>query len=103
MNQPIKEMMIKWNNRFPLDHWYRKKYNIAFNSPEHREVNQIDIYWEWLEESEFNKITLRQNLLIENKEDLNKGIYLRPQKNAEQLAESERELFDALDIEKIQI
>lgn len=38
-----------WNARWKKDFWWRKKYNIAFGSAAHREANQIDISFEYLE------------------------------------------------------
>lgn len=48
------ELIVKWNNLFPYDRIYREKYNIAFNSPEHRKVNQIDIYLDLYEDVLFS-------------------------------------------------
>ena len=29
--------VVSWNNRFPLDRWWRIKHNVSFMSPAHRE------------------------------------------------------------------
>jgi hypothetical protein len=50
-----RSFLIEFNNLFPLDRWYRKKYNIAFGSPQHRAISQIDIYMEWLEDFIFEE------------------------------------------------
>lgn len=49
------ELMIKWANMFPYDRIYRKKYNIAFGSQEHRKINQIDVYLDALEDTLYDK------------------------------------------------
>ena len=36
-----------WSKVSPLDAWYRKKYNIPFNSREHRETRLVDIRIMW--------------------------------------------------------
>lgn len=46
----VKNFLIAWNNSFPLDLWFRQKYNIPFNSSKHREVNFIDVLLEYEEE-----------------------------------------------------
>lgn len=46
----LKDFIYKWNKNFPFDYFWRKKYNIAFNSPQHREMNLIDIKIDILEE-----------------------------------------------------
>ena len=50
------KFLIEWNNRFPRDRAYRKKHGIAFGSKEHRELNQIDIYLDNVEDKLFEKL-----------------------------------------------
>ena len=50
-----KKFLIWWNNNFPLDRAYRKKYNIAFNSEEHKKVNQIDVILDMIEDELFEE------------------------------------------------
>ena len=45
----IKTFAIWWNNSFILDYWYRQKYNIPFNSKQHRKTEPFDIIMEWNE------------------------------------------------------
>lgn len=40
--------MFNWNN-FPIDYWWRKKYNVPFGSKAHREMNFIDMLIEYQE------------------------------------------------------
>ena len=47
----LKIFIIEWNNKFPSDRKFRKKYNISFNSEAHRKTNQIDIFLDLLEDS----------------------------------------------------
>ena len=55
MVNEAKSFLIGWNNTFPLDRWYRKRYNIPFNSEQHKNASQIDIYLEWLEEEVYEE------------------------------------------------
>ena len=50
----ISEFVIRWNNRFPVDHWWRKKFNIAFNSRDHRKSSFLDQLIEYEEDKLFN-------------------------------------------------
>jgi hypothetical protein len=52
----IEQTILKWNSRFRYDRFFRKKYGIRFNSQEHREINQIDIFFELFEDRFFEKI-----------------------------------------------
>lgn len=51
----LKGFVKKWNSTWIFDHWIRRKYKIVFNSHRHRELTQIDIKFEYLEDREFEK------------------------------------------------
>ena len=53
-NGEIKEFVYWWNSQFPFDYIWRNKYNIPFNSSQHREMSFIDIKIE-IEESKLYK------------------------------------------------
>lgn len=44
----ITHFIFNWHE-FPLDYWWRKRYNVPFGSRKHREMNFIDIYVEYQE------------------------------------------------------
>lgn len=44
----VTHFIFSWHE-FPLDYWWRKRYNIPFGSRQHREMNFIDIYVEYQE------------------------------------------------------
>ena len=41
---------IDWWHEFPIDYWWRKKYNVPFGSKQHREMNFFDMLIEWRED-----------------------------------------------------
>ena len=45
--------VVSWNNRFPLDRWWRIKHNVAFMSPVHRESSFIHQLMEFEEDKLF--------------------------------------------------
>lgn len=56
-------------HQFPIDYWWRKKYNIPFNSPQHRQMSLIDIYFEYREEmliEEYRRKTEEEQEAAEN-------------------------------------
>jgi hypothetical protein len=55
-NKDIRNFIISWDSRFPIDRWWRKKYNIAFNSHSHRESSFIDQLIEYEEDILFREI-----------------------------------------------
>jgi hypothetical protein len=99
----IKGFIIAWNERYPYDKYIRKKYGIAFGSPEHRKLNFIDMAIEYKEDkvlqSEFEKFA-------DEKERKNWGNILPTDvagtlQNKEIVKLSQRELdaeFDKLDL-----
>lgn len=98
---PLESSLIAWNNKFPKDRLYRKKYNIAFGSNEHRNTNQIDIYFDSLEDKLFLKYS---KLYLENKERQDEykstGKWL---KDIEMDEKKMEDLFDKLDVKKLNV
>jgi hypothetical protein len=72
----MRNKIVKWNNEFPLDRWWRLKYSIPYNSQEHREVSQLDIFFEWYEDFIFEQLRERNKLAKEKSKLLDEGILL---------------------------
>lgn len=55
----IEDLVIRWIASWRYDRWFRQKYHLPFNSDLHRQANQIDIKFEYIEgklaESEMRK------------------------------------------------
>ena len=63
----VKRFIFNWHE-FPFDYWWRKRYNIPFGSPTHREMNFIDMYIEYQEE-----LLLKEKIYEEDIEEINNG------------------------------
>lgn len=50
----ISAFIIEWT-KFPIDIWWRKKYNVPFGSKSHREMNFIDMAIDYQETLYWNK------------------------------------------------
>lgn len=50
----IDNFIEKWH-QFPIDYWWRKKHNVPFGSQQHRDMNFIDMLFEYREEIVVNK------------------------------------------------
>jgi hypothetical protein len=50
MKNNIRQEVIAWNNRFPLDRWWRNKHKISFQSPAHRESTFFGQCFEYYED-----------------------------------------------------
>ena len=55
----IRNYIVDWNIRFPIDRWWRKKYNQSLNSIRHRESNFLDQLIEWEEDQLFIELDNR--------------------------------------------
>lgn len=92
-----RRMMVDWNNRFPLDREWRRKYNVAFNSPEHRATSQLDIYLEWLENKLYDEAVEKAVKGIEMEKAMEEGVWLKPQEFT-MTTEEDLDAFDKLDV-----
>lgn len=95
----LKDLVLKWNDTWKYDYWFRKKYNIRFNSKEHREVSQIDVKFNFIEhvlannEEAISSIRNKQLAIYEKT-----GSWLRDRKMSK---EAEDALFDLIDINNL--
>lgn len=98
MQVSLRTLIVRWNNENPLDKKFREKYKIAFNSPQHREINQLDILIEYIEDQVFSEY--RQ--IIENQDIKDKQYKEGRWLEEKQLTSQEsQDLFDKIDVFKI--
>lgn len=50
LKNEIRRNVVDWNNKFPIDYWWRKKNSISYGSPEHKRMNFLDMLFEYEEE-----------------------------------------------------
>lgn len=56
----VKRHILEWNNKFPVDRWWRTKHKIAFNSESHRNFSFIDMFVEYIEDTIFDEYTVKE-------------------------------------------
>jgi len=56
LRSEIRNQINNWNRKFPIDYWWRRKYNIPFGSKLHREANLIQMFYDYEEEKIMNKV-----------------------------------------------
>ena len=91
----LRNFIIRWNNDHPLDKRYREKYNIAFNSPQHRAISQLDILLEFIEEQAFKQFEQNYHKKVEKDNQYKQGIWLEEKHLTN---EESTDLFDSIDI-----
>lgn len=89
----LKSYAVGWNNRYPLDRWYRRKYNIGFGTAAHRELCQINIFLEYLEDMIFKEAELFHLSETKNEKELKSGTWIKEKASA---PEEEEMLFENL-------
>lgn len=94
----LRDLIIRWNNDNPLDKKFREKYNIPFNSPQHRQTNQLDILMEYVEEEVFKEFRKTIETSIEKEKQYQAGQWLQERQLS---SEESQDLFDKIDIMKI--
>ncbi len=57
LKEKIRNEIIHWNNSFPLDYYWRKKYNIPFGSAQHRSATFLDMARDYEEERMMRELT----------------------------------------------
>ena len=70
MSNKIKDFVIEWDNKFPVDLWWRKKHNVAFMSKHHRSISFLDQLFEYYEDKAYNEAVeeemIKQGLIPDN-------------------------------------
>ena len=66
----VERDIVEWNSRFPVDRWWRKKYNAPFMSRTHRESSFLDQLREFYEDRLFNEETETEEEYIPNSGDI---------------------------------
>lgn len=55
LKEQVHAFIVNWNKTWPIDYWWRKKYNIPFGSEAHRKASLIQMYYEYYEEKMLKK------------------------------------------------
>lgn len=66
----LRNLVIDWNMKYPVDHWWRKHYKIPFGSPEHRQMTFLDMAFEYIEYVEFRIIDIQRKLKDKREADI---------------------------------
>lgn len=61
LKEEIDNFILTWNNKFPIDKWWREKYKVAFGSQQHKDMNFILMFIDYEEEKVFKKIEDAKN------------------------------------------
>ena len=96
LKQKIDLFINNWNNKFPIDLWWRKRYGVSFGSEKHRAMTHLQMYIDYIEEQKLNTLIKEreENQINDEFEDNTKGEVVKMTKK-----EIDEE-FDNLDLTK---
>ena len=76
LKKEIRGFVLHWHD-FPIDYWWRKRYNVPFGSEAHRSMNFIDMAIEFEECEIINSHLIKINKeKIEREYDEQGGVYV---------------------------
>jgi hypothetical protein len=97
MNLDVK-FILEWNRKFPLDKWWRDKYNIPLFSSKHLEISQIDVTLEFFETVLIQRAEQELEEEKKSKKDYIQGMWIQPK---EGLSQTDDQLFDKIDLREL--
>ena len=97
LKKRVDNFLFSWN-QFPIDYWWRKKYNVPFGSPQHREMSFIDMYIEYQEEIELTKALTQPDIDEDEAENEALGLVDTNKKVVKVTEKEIDEDFDNLDL-----
>lgn len=94
----LRSLVIKWNNEHPVDYWWRKRYNVAFGSEQHKQMSFIEMTFEYVEYVEYRVIEIQQILESKRKTDIkNNELFTQTSPGKEVVHMSKKEAADEYD------
>lgn len=97
LKKRVDNFLFSWH-QFLIDYWWRKKYNVPFGSPQHREMSFIDMYIEYQEEIELTKALTQPDIDEDEAENEALGLVDTNKKVVKVTEKEIDEDFDNLDL-----
>ena len=89
LKDEIKNFLIDWHN-FPIDYWWRRRYNVPFGSKKHREMSLIDMSIDYVERVKIES--------YKNHVEVDEALEKRDERVVEMSQEEIDKDFDKLDL-----
>ena len=98
----IRSSIRRWNILYPLDKWYRNKYDIRFNSEEHLSIDIMDIRMEYEEEFLYREAAYEEFVKSERYYNPGTGQWLSKQQAEKDLTNQEiDDIYQSVDLSKL--
>ena len=97
--QSMKRFVQSWNIKYPIDHWWRVKHKVPFNSSRHRSMNFIDMKLEFIEDVLY--IDLRKKEELSDRYSPGAGTWLKRRRVKRMSQDDIDQAFAELDLRQI--
>jgi len=89
----VRDFVVEWNHRFPMDLWWRRRHRVPFACSQHKGMNLLDILFDMQEEI----------LIMESKAKLQEEKYQPGYGKWGRVLteEDEAKMFDELDLDSM--
>lgn len=67
LNESLQKSIVYWNNKYPFDYIWRKKYGVAFGSKKHRQTSFLDMVFDIKEQILFDNIAREAEVMRNSK------------------------------------
>jgi hypothetical protein len=103
--EELQSFIKRWNGQYPVDRWWREKYNIPINSKRHQDTHIIDMRLDYEEDLFYAEIREQQRRMFikpDQKYAPGRGDWLKKRDLQTSLSKNEvDDLFDSININDI--
>jgi hypothetical protein len=92
----IESLIVKWNREWSWDYVWRKKYNVPFNSEQHKSMSPLDIRLDLIEERMIQDQIDREKIVEDDLKEYRKTGEWWKAEGDDQIDENDEELFDGI-------
>ena len=98
----LKEFITRWNAMYPIDRWWREKYRIPLNSPEHSRAVVLDMKLDWEEDLLYRQVKTEIGTQSKTKYVPGRGAWLKKREIEKPTDDQVNDMFDGLDLSRIE-
>jgi len=99
-SQHLRDFIVRWNQLYPIDRWWREKYKVALNSEQHRNTRIIDMRMEWEEDRFYKQLLYEQQPISQYVPG--RGVWLKKSTQQQLTNDEIDDIYDKISITDIQ-
>lgn len=91
--ESLSRSIALWNEKYPIDRWWRKTHSITFGSSLHRDMDYVSMCFEYLEDKLMKTPSKKDEDEEENVYTPGKGNFLKKQSVSQEISDDEFDNF----------